>query len=83
MKTQKQNYLKAFLVGFIFLMSNVGKSQIAWPYPVTNSLTCDVVICYEFHDDHMCTFVCIPCPLGGIVVKAGTTVNIGATMCNN
>jgi hypothetical protein len=81
MKTQKQNYLKAILLGFIFLMSLTGKSQITWPYPITNSLGCDVIICYEV-EDQICGWpICDPCPVGGITISAGATYYLNGASC--
>jgi hypothetical protein len=80
--TNKISYV-AILIGFICLISNFANAQISWPYPITNQLSCDIVVCYEFHDSQTCTFVCIPCPAGGVTIPAGATIFINGTLCNN
>ena len=83
MKTNYNHLLKAILIGFICLTTNFTKAQIAWPYPITNLLNCDVVVCYEVHDAQTCTFVCLSCPAGVVLISAGSTIYINSTFCDN
>jgi hypothetical protein len=81
MKKTNKKYLAAIILGILCLTANISKAQISWPYPITNNLGCDIVVCYEVADQTCGPPVCEPCPAGGILIRAGGTVFLNGSNC--